>query len=236
MNHRLMILAAALVAAPSLAASPAQAQSPVGSNTESSLVGVGVELDDLFNTLLGFDTTGGVYINPVNLYVPINVTPNLRIEPDVGFFRFASNSETRTDEDVFVARAEDTVTAVRLGVGVFYMFQPAEKTNLYAGGRLGVMRISQYEYSEIDAGPTDVVTETTTTRNNLALGLGGGGEYYLSSNFSVGGEARVDFINIGEPTIQDDEGNEPDEGETRTVESNTILTPAASVFIRFYFL
>lgn len=221
MNTRALLLSAAITSALASWASPAMAQSGPSEPGSSDFPMLGLGVD---------------FRSTPNVYLPINVTPNLRIEPNLRLDRDSTSIELRDEEDGSLeGRQEETDTNVGFGVGVFYMFQPLTALNLYGGGRLRFGRTSSYFYREIEGGQTDIITERTTTQNSLTLGLGGGGEYFLTSRFSLGAEARLDFTNFGEPTVQDDEGEEtPGDGDTTT--RDTEFTTATSIFVRIYFL
>ncbi len=110
----------------------------------------------------------------VQVYVPVNLAPTLRIEPSVGI---------RTHDEPTPGTDTRDVT---VGVGVFYVQRVAAPFDVYMGGRLGlnfarVERTNAQGATTSDSG-TDVV---------IAAALGG--EQFLSPHFSLGAEAQLGY-------------------------------------------
>jgi hypothetical protein len=118
---RLAAIAAALaVAAPAFAQQRAAAP--------KFGLGVAVTPVDGVPSLVGF---------PIEIYVPITLAPQFRIEPSIGF-----------------VTQDDVGSAFTLGIGGFFVNNVAPQVDIYAGGRLKLNRVS----SEVaDDSDTDLI-------------------------------------------------------------------------------
>jgi hypothetical protein len=129
-------------------------------------VGVGVSIDPFAAAAF---TSGAAPTPTVEVYVPINLMPKLRLEPSLGIFTNDVNTGTSTRD-------------VTLGVGLFYVQRLAAPFDLYMGGRLKL----NFAHTETTAGGSDSGTDVL-----LAGALGG--EHYFSPHFSLGAEAQLGF-------------------------------------------
>jgi len=209
MNRILRIAAAA--AALALAA-PAVAQQ--STQTTQGKVGIGVgmpttEVGSFFNTL---NSITGVPEGP-QIYVPINVTPNLRIEPQFGYL---SNNDDELDE---------TDSSFTLGAGVLYLMPIAQQTNLYVGGRLALTWAKDESHPGFAGG---ALVKTTQRSTMFAPVLGG--EYVPNPRFSVGAEGQLQFVSLGDPK------QEVAGGGTATAQGGSIKSTQALLFVRVYFM
>ncbi len=109
----------------------------------------------------------------VELYVPIRIAPNFRLEPSIGIFSRdvpAGGTDTRD---------------FTLGVGAFFVKPIAAPIDMYMGGRL------KLNFAHSDNG----VTSDSDTDLSIAAALGG--EYYLVPQFSVGLEGELGLYQHG---------------------------------------
>ncbi|UCH63691.1 MAG: hypothetical protein JSU77_04385 [Fidelibacterota bacterium] len=165
-------------------------------------VGVGVTISDI-KELMQILEGGGIL--PI-IFVPINVSPTLRIEPGIGYYQ--SSTE---DPDY-----ESSSKGLSLGIGIFPMTLRGGM-NLYYGARLGrISTTSSYKY-DYNGGETDEESGT-----GLFIAPTFGGEYFLSSSFTLGGEAQLRYVSL----------TEKDDDEERTTSS---ISTRGLLFIRFYF-
>jgi hypothetical protein len=104
----------------------------------------------------------------IEVYAPINVAPQLRLEPSLGI---STSDGPGNDTSNFT-----------LGLGAFYVSRLAAQLDMYAGGRL------KLNFASVDAGTTD----DSGTDISLAGALGG--EYYLVPRFSLGLEGQLGFF------------------------------------------
>jgi len=153
-----LALAALALAVP--AAAQHEARPAVG-------LGVSITPNDAF---LGVNQT-------IELYVPIRIAPQIRIEPSLGIF----SSNGATDRRDFT-----------LGIGGFWVAPVAGPVDLYAGGRLKLNFAHQSTAAASDSS-TDV---------SIAAALGG--EYYLVTHFSVGLEGQLGYYSHGTVNGDDD--------------------------------
>ena len=100
------------------------------------------------------------------VYVPIATGGQFMIEPALGLLR--------------VSDGDFSETFLRLGTGILYQMDAIEEGRLYVGPRIGIIRASN-----------DFGSET-----NLTLAGVVGGEYFLGSHFSLGGEAGFRWIDL----------------------------------------
>jgi len=204
MNRILRIAAAAAALALAVPASAQQSTSAT-----QGKVGIGVGMPT--NLLSGFlNTIGGAVPEGPQIYVPINVSPNLRIEPQFGYL-------ANTDDEL-----DETDSAFTLGAGVLYVMPVAQQTNLYVGGRLTLT----WTKDEDHAG---AALEKTTQRNT-AIAPVLGGEYVPSPRFSVGAEAQLVFVSLGDRKI------ETAGFPTVTFQGGSTRSTQALVFVRVYFM
>lgn len=124
-------------------------------------------------------TTQSVALAPtIEVYVPIQVAPAIRIEPSLGI-------HTNDQPTGGVDRSN-----VTLGVGVFVQQKVAAPVDVYVGGRLKLNFAS--------TNPGDSGTD-------FIIAAAAGGEYYLVPKFSVGLEGQLGFYS-NSTTSGDDSG------------------------------
>jgi hypothetical protein len=153
---KMLRLAAALAVL--VAASSAAAQ-------ERPKLGVGISIVPL---------EGAGAVPTVEVYVPLMIAPNFRLEPSLGIFtNDPSGGGTETSD-------------ITLGVGAFFVNQIAPQADMYVGGRLK-LNFASFDNGVVDDSDTDVL---------LAGALGG--EYYLVPKFSLGLEAQLGLYSQGD--------------------------------------
>lgn len=110
---------------------------------------------------------GAGILPTIEVYLPIQIAPQIRIEPSLGVFtndRPDPNPDTRD---------------ITLGIGGFFMQSLAPNVDMYAGGRLKLNFAKVSTPVASDSG-TDVI---------VAAALGG--EYYFVPRFSIGLEGQL---------------------------------------------
>jgi len=177
----------------------------------STTVGLGLGLQ---NSSVAIDDEANLIssLTPT-VYVPIVLGNGIMIEPGVAFFRM------KTSEESDFGDSEFTGTALRLGVGVLFMFATPERGRIYAGPRVGVMRISST--NEFDD------EEVEQSRMDLFFTAVLGGEFFLMPAFSLGGEAGLTYATLGET---EREPEPPLEDETEM----SMLALGAEFRVRWY--
>ena len=144
--------------------------------------------------------------SPLGVYVPIE-TSGFLIEPALSYYSITSNRDwDESDYDDY----ESISTNWSLVVGAFKLFEK-EKLRFYAGARIG-KSWSTYEETDSDDEESDATVLAPTV----------GVEYFISDNFSFGGEGMYSMISSE---------NEEDE-YTRTTKLTTLIP---TFIVRFYF-
>ncbi len=136
-------------------AAPAQAQN-------GGKIGLGVAIVPL-DPALG--TT-------IEVYVPLMVAPNFRIEPEVGI-KTASNDAGDSSD-------------ITIGAGFFAVQKAAQNADMYFGGRL-----------KLNFASVKPSGGTSTSATDIELAAAAGGEYYLAPKFSIGVEGQLGFYSLG---------------------------------------
>jgi hypothetical protein len=145
-------------------------------------IGVGLNTGEaVVLDFLGGSTLPGPGGLAPQLYFPINLTPSFRLEPQIG----------RVSYKVDAGGGKGALTS--LGIGAFYVMPATQQTQLYLGGRL----ISSWA-SETAPG----VNPNKTKGRDTILTLAVGGEYLASTRFAVGAEAQLEFIAVGDRTVE----------------------------------
>jgi len=180
MIRRIVALAAlTLAVAPAARAEPVPAQvSPVTAGQSRNVsVGFGVGIEPL--GLLGVSPNGFNIAQPgASFYVPIQLSPQLRIEPSIGFRHLGVNG------------GSDNAWALGVG-GLFYFAQPTP-TGFYVGGRLGLAHFSTTTGSG--------VTEVSDTATDFSIAPVLGAEFAFASKFTIGAEAQLPLTFVGNPS------------------------------------
>ena len=148
------------------------------------------------------------------IYFPILLSPEYKLEPE---FAFDSYKLTQENEYYYDETTKMRISSYRFGCGLFFLDE-IEKLKIYYGLRFAMIKV-RYFYESPYFYESDM--KRTDTRVSPTIG----GEYFLSDNFSLGGEARVDFYSIGKWS-----GSEND-SDAKESYSNTNTT----LFIRWYF-
>lgn len=219
MLSRTLTLVAALT---TLIATPALAQETTTTSSSAPFIGLGVEIENILTTN-----------NDYTLYVPINLTPQLRIEPLVTLLRTSSTDIERNNDNTVVRTENRSNTTIGVGVGGFYMWGLTDSITAYGGGRLQYLRSNTYAENilEVRNSPT-TTTSISQGRNNFLFQGALGTEWYFTRFMSIGGEGQFNIFYQGTPTIErDSDINDPENTST-----STTISPEVSAFFRFYFM
>jgi hypothetical protein len=155
-------------------AAPALAQ-----DSGRGTVGLGVSIAPL--------ETSGYTAPTVEVYVPIRIAPQLRLEPSFGL-RTVDRTQNINEPSIVDERD------LTVGLGVFFVQHLAAPVDFYGGGRL---KLNFAKVSNLDG-------ENTGTDVVIAAALGG--EYYLASHFSLGLEAQLGYYSRSDASIDEADG------------------------------
>jgi hypothetical protein len=121
--------------------------------------------------------------------MPLNLTQHFRIEPEAGVLWMHDKDDDATD------------FGFSLGVGAFGMLQ-REKVNVYIGGRF-ILDKATVDGAGIFSGDAD-----SETYRAFKFGPAFGFEYFLSKNFSFGGEIGMRYTSsknvVKNPNVDDE--------------------------------
>jgi outer membrane protein with beta-barrel domain len=148
-------------------------------------IGVGISAFDFNVTTLQL-TNGFPAAVPDSIYVPINVTQNFRLEPQLGVLTLSQDAGTGV-------QSTDTAV-VSIGLGAFYLMALAPQFDVYVGGR--VVRTSYAQTLKTPGAPDDK-TEGSDIRIIPAVG----GEYSLHPRFSLGAEVELQLVSFGNRSV-----------------------------------
>ncbi|MCH8013168.1 MAG: outer membrane beta-barrel protein [Candidatus Marinimicrobia bacterium] len=164
-------------------------------------VGVAVAITDIKEVFQYIDEA----ISAPEIFITINVSPKLRLEPGIAFFQSSSgNGDFKSSSKSF-----------SIGLGIFPMTLK-DGINLYYGARLGLIRTSsEYSFNGSDS--------EEMSAGGFFIAPTVGGEYFLNSSFTLGGEAQLRYASFTKEDGIDEEGT-----------SSTTSTRAL-LFLRFYF-
>lgn len=192
---------------------PLAAQDPAPPATEpestSKKFGIGVSLSPV--AIFLEDSFGLLPFGFTNILVPIKVSPNTTLEPEIGLFRTSSESGG------FSASA----TNFRLGFGLLLGLQERGGIHPYIGPRFGLGRTTT-KSSGFGGG------ETTTKQTSWQFSGVIGAQHFFSPHFSLGGEAQLTRASVGDAEVTPT----PPGG---TSESQTFITTVGVVSLRWFF-
>lgn len=201
MNRIIRIVAIAVTLAAALpAAAQKAAQARVG-------LGIGLPTSELAASILGDPATGRGLSAP-QLYVPINVTPNIRIEPQIGVFTI--------DDDA----SGDSMSIWSIGTGAFWLMPLGGNVSMYVGPRL----VLSFFDAEEDLGGGDT---RRTEGTDVLIAAAVGGEYAVHPRFSVGAEGQIGRTWIGDRDVTET-------GVTVTEQGGSSWSTQGIVFVRVY--
>ena len=160
------------------------------------------------------------HISPpaVGLYLPIQLTPAIRIEPSLALATFSQSTAAAQ------ASGPLSWSSLELGVAGHFYLVPPSPVGIYLGGRLALGFESQ---KDVGAGANPPVTRTTATNLTLAGVLGG--EYFVHHAFSVGAEAQLGLTFLGDRRV------EAPNGTTTGLSRDGALATHGVVYLRYFF-
>lgn len=127
-----------------------------------------------------------------NILVPIR-TSTLTFEPEFGLNRTSVEREIQTGPTTFT-KVKAKASVKRIGAGLLKQFARRDNLEPYLAPRLGFIFTSTEEPS----GTSSTIKVSST---NFYFTGAAGAQYFLSSHFSLGGEAQLTYTKLGEPDV-----------------------------------
>ena len=187
----------------------------VEDDAQKTKFGVGISLEPLHVFTLG-STFYSTALLPVSIYFSVN-RPSVSLQPEFGLYSYSYES----------GGSNNTASIVKVGLGALFSVAQGPSSRTYLGPRMGLLFISQ---SSSSTGPTTSTSDRTET--DFTIGLATGGEYYVSSQFSVGGEAQVNYYSFGNPETTTTPASGSSSNSDRT---QSFISTSGLFFLRFYF-
>jgi len=161
-------------------------------------VGIGVSIDPPRLFLSSGPSYYSNVVTPVNVSVPISAT-HFRVEPDFGLYSYTYESTMSGTSD------ENDASIIHVGLGAFYLIPSESPTRIYLGPRFGLNFVSTKSSTTYLSTPSS----TEISETDITVGIAVGGEHMLSTQFSVGGEAQLNYISFGQPDVTETSGGVP---------------------------
>jgi hypothetical protein len=202
--------------------------SPTVHTQERIQAGLGMSLNPV--ALIG-DNSGSFQqpFGVVTWYVPIRIGNYFRVEPEVAYY-----NNNRREQDNSTRDLETRTNYLRLGMGIFYEWQPTARLGdsslrVYSGTRLGILSLwTTHDYYDRATGK--FLGGDGENRACLYYAVALGGEYMVGKSLGVGIEFQVGNYEFGEPVYR--YGVLP---PTYPLSSRyTIFASTALVFLRLY--
>lgn len=175
----------------------------------------------------------GTTISPIsNIYLPIQLGNNLRVEPMIGI----SMSDRSTIQDTLIK--SDVVynnNSYKFGIGVFYTFHPIKMTSVYTGLRFTNVYTTYTNYyrntRRIDSNTISIESSNSVSKQkSYILGAVIGAEIYATKQFSVGIEAQFNYTRYSTPNQSDLQVN-----AIYTKYDYYSINNSCLIFARYYF-
>jgi hypothetical protein len=138
---------------------------PAAAQEHRTKIGIGIAIEPL--------ETANLVPKTIELYLPIQIAPQLRLEPSLGIAT-SNGPDGGTDTRDFT-----------LGVGLFFVQSVATPVDMYVGGRL------KLNFARVESGPPGA--RVSNSGGDVALAGALGGEYYFVPKFSMGLEGQLGF-------------------------------------------
>jgi hypothetical protein len=118
------------------------------------------------------------------IYLPIDVSPKLRIEPSVRYTEGESESTSQL-RDLPPTVSSSEAHSLEVGVGLFGLTAPLESVRVYYGARVAYID-SENEFKSTGVFD-EIVGESSSDGYRIAPTVGF--EYQFNRHFTIGGEA-----------------------------------------------
>jgi hypothetical protein len=177
-----------------------------------SRIGLGVTLNPVAVAEIDMESSF-LPIGLGNFTVPIQLGSRVRVEPELGIYKFNAEFEGSG----FNGNFESSI--LRYGAGVHFLVGGTDEFRPYVGPRFGFIKQSNRQENTGSATQEEKRTDTY-------IGLVVGGEYFLTSRFSLGGEVQLNRVGMGD---EEDSGTpSPSDTSVSFISSNGVIS------VRFY--
>jgi len=184
-------------------ASNVDAQSGNGSR-----IGLGVTLNPVAVAEIDMESSF-LPIGLGNFTVPIRLGNGVRVEPELGIYKLDAEFEGSG----FTGKFESSI--LRYGVGVHFLVGGTDEFRPYVGPRFGFIKQSNRQENTGSSAQ-----EEKRTDNYIGLVLGG--EYFLTSRFSLGAEVQLNRVGMGNE--EDGGAPSPSESSVSYISNNGVIS------------
>ena len=126
------------------------------------------------------------------------------IEPEVGIYSYSYTDNGSTDSTgTLTSATEDfSATSIRIGVGLYYTQSMVGNLSAYIGPRVGIITnsIELQAFPPPEGGVNQPSATINSSRTDFFIGLTLGGEYFLSTAFSLGADVGFEYLSLGTTT------------------------------------
>lgn len=200
-------------------------------------LGIGASFNTIEDNIITIEDGLTLKLLGTYILIPILIAERIRFEPLFGIINSNENRETSVDYPFYnrtvTVNTSLNSSSVVFGFGAFYNFISQKPIKAYTGARISYAPVNLTK--NIDS---TIVSRTGTSyghsKLNIAtslttLSLAIGGEYFLSSYFSLGVEADLIYQDISKPLF------EPTGLTDITSYNKSIINHNVAFIARFYF-
>ena len=218
-------------------------------------VGIGISVDPARIGHVTYISNGEVTTNimtidnqsPILLYIPLNLSDQLRIEPFFGINKINNeqNQELITPNPNYNLNSSSYENKViTMGLGVYRLFILSKTFGLYLGPKINWDLISYTtgygSKGNYNGNYTSSNNVTNTKEVDITIGLDFGAEYFPFSQFSIGADASFNYTSFGNPDVTNTYTSIPPNNYPPSNISNKITQYSFNTrgifFARWYFL
>lgn len=118
-----------------------------------------------------------------DIYLPIDITSQVRLEPSIQYSRSEQNYSTDT-----AISSENSQKTYMLSLGMFYQFRAHDSVTIYSGLRAGYFKTTSKSKTS-----GDFISDSSFEGDGYSIVPTLGVEYWFAQSFSITGEAGYAF-------------------------------------------